>query len=774
MGAALDLLEAGQEEAEAHEHLRRGCPWFRHVTEGGGDADADGIGRHCPSSGRPAGSGRALVKFAADGVDWVALTPETPEASTVDKPTVPPGGPGLFHVKGLHLPPYVQHLWFHLAAKYGKHKAYGMAVGIVKKWAAGINPGGKHPTRTHPDVRAAAAKNVAEWESDRAKAHAQSASHGHGDDDKVKAAVALASQPARPFPGQAVIQLPPVPRNKAAKAMYTAHRVNDMLVHLAHAAERLTEARRSKALRGYHMIHVNNHLSSSLDNGHNLVDAVRRNYPAEARELAALNKTLGLAEAASPDVSVATFAHLLQTILYHLAHAKRHAEVMLGPGPDPVWAFNYEHAATHAKGAMEHCFKLARHLQDNYPEEAKWLTQLVDAEDPDTDFTGLAALPPGAPGVRPPNVMPTTGPQTPRPPQMPVPTPAEVRALLSQIPPCADESLARSARNHLETAAVKLEHHTPLEALAMLRASQGDIYSAHKADLASLPPSAWTAAVIPNELSSATSAMRESRDRVLAWRRLDLAVAALADRIRKNFFHGIFAGPVPQMRLSVDYTGVTSAAVDRLAALAQGAVTGKDVSFPATTDATAQTPLLQPPEDLAVTGDAASELAGLPAIDRVRVDSYMTRAKAMRDTNPGGAAQFLARAAVIAGESGAHHLARHLRQHIQALAEGRNNTHTQGDADRMPSQSRNSPDSPSGANAQLSAVDRLLGLAAAGSSAGSSAGAAKSKASTSSGATAAEHHGLDPHQLHVLHREHLAHLERLHSEHLKHLEHLGR
>ena len=118
-------------------------------------------------------------------VEHVKLTPRTPEASTVPEPTVPPGGPGLFHVKGMQLPPYIQHLWHHLAPKYGKHRAYGMAVGIVKKWAAGVNPGGWKTKsgkgkRTHADVRAAAARNVAMWEADKARAHAQSAHHGGG------------------------------------------------------------------------------------------------------------------------------------------------------------------------------------------------------------------------------------------------------------------------------------------------------------------------------------------------------------------------------------------------------------------------------------------------------------------------------------------------------------------------------------------------------------------------------------------------------------------
>ena len=130
------------------------------------------------------------------------LTPRTPEASTVPQPTVPPGGPGLFHVKGLQFPPYFQHLYRHLVARYGKHEAYRVAVGVVKKWAKGIHPGGKKGKggkqgRVHPDVQAAAAKNVAQWHADEAKAHAQSREHAR---EHVRATVALAAVPG--FTGQ--------------------------------------------------------------------------------------------------------------------------------------------------------------------------------------------------------------------------------------------------------------------------------------------------------------------------------------------------------------------------------------------------------------------------------------------------------------------------------------------------------------------------------------------------------------------------------------------
>lgn len=161
----------------AHHHLMRECGWYAQVESGENATDPKGCK---PATGK-GGPPRLVVKFTTPAVlvlghDAVALTPRTPEASTVVQPTVPKGGPGLFHIKGEHLPPYVEHLYKHLVGRYGKHKAYGVAIGVVKKWAKGVNPGGWKTKsgkgkRTHPDVQAAAAKNVAQWETSIAKTH---------------------------------------------------------------------------------------------------------------------------------------------------------------------------------------------------------------------------------------------------------------------------------------------------------------------------------------------------------------------------------------------------------------------------------------------------------------------------------------------------------------------------------------------------------------------------------------------------------------------------
>jgi len=150
---------------DVRSHLESQSPWFKQVMAGEHPGEPD--------------------------ADDVQLTPRTAEASTVPQPTVGPGGPGLFHIKGRELPPYVQHLYKHLVAKYGKHRAYGVAIGIVKKWAKGINPGGKGKGhKVHSDVQAAAARNVANWEESKAMAHKH---HGDHKDRKVAASnVALA------------------------------------------------------------------------------------------------------------------------------------------------------------------------------------------------------------------------------------------------------------------------------------------------------------------------------------------------------------------------------------------------------------------------------------------------------------------------------------------------------------------------------------------------------------------------------------------------------
>jgi hypothetical protein len=385
MVSAVDLLQQVSDDDEAHAHLHRECPWFRHVHDGGG-GEPEG---HCRPGGRVESG--ALVKVSADGVLW-EMTPRTPEASTAVQPTVLPGGPGLFGMKGHHLPPYVEHLYKHLTGRYGKQGAYRVAVGVVKKWAAGVNPGGWDTKsgkgkRTHPDVRAAAQKNVAEWEQEKAEAHARHGPAGQHGDSKVKATAALSC----------------------------------------------TLAPEDTALAG----------------------------PA------------------------------------------------MTPGAQAQYGLWQRPAAT-------------------------------------------------------------ISPSPPLPPRAEPPTPAEIRALMGLVPGgAADASLSRTVRKFLETAAVKMEKESPLDALASLRGAQAAVYACHKKDVTEAPPFPWSAPapalVPPAAQSSATSAMLQAREKTLAYRKLDQQVAALADRLRRNYFsqvpgNGVYGGPSQPARLS---------AVDRVVRLSQ-------------------------------------------------------------------------------------------------------------------------------------------------------------------------------------------------------------
>jgi hypothetical protein len=75
------------------------------------------------------------------------------------------GTQGLWKHQGWQLPAYIQNLARGIM-KSGKTRteAIQIAIGTAKRWAAG---GGN----VHPEVRAAAAKAIAEWEAEKAAAH---------------------------------------------------------------------------------------------------------------------------------------------------------------------------------------------------------------------------------------------------------------------------------------------------------------------------------------------------------------------------------------------------------------------------------------------------------------------------------------------------------------------------------------------------------------------------------------------------------------------------
>lgn len=95
------------------------------------------------------------------------MSDKTAALAVTPHPLGKPGGPGLFHDRGLHLPAYVQNIAADLMQKRGmaKSKAIQVAIGVCQKWASGRG-------NVHPEVRAAARGAIAEWEAAKAKARA--------------------------------------------------------------------------------------------------------------------------------------------------------------------------------------------------------------------------------------------------------------------------------------------------------------------------------------------------------------------------------------------------------------------------------------------------------------------------------------------------------------------------------------------------------------------------------------------------------------------------
>jgi hypothetical protein len=112
------------------------------------------------------------ARMATTALSRVDLTAETPVVSTVHHPFGSPAGPGLWGVKGMQLPAYIQnvaHALLRNGRAAGESRAIQMAVGIVKNWAHGHDG---HGHKVSADVQAAAAKAIAEWDAERARAKA--------------------------------------------------------------------------------------------------------------------------------------------------------------------------------------------------------------------------------------------------------------------------------------------------------------------------------------------------------------------------------------------------------------------------------------------------------------------------------------------------------------------------------------------------------------------------------------------------------------------------
>ncbi len=359
------------------------------------------------------------------------------------------------------------------------------------------------------------------------------------------------------FPGQQRIPLPATPGDKDAKEMLVAHRIDDTVRAVAHAEERMSAALKAgtSELRRYHSVHIANHLAVALDNVHYLVDDFKSHYPAEAAELEAVRQCVGLARSLNKSLRIATTAHLTETVLHELTHAKRHADEMLKPDPKVVWDFNADHTRKHLKGAQEHIDKLSEHMTDNYPGEGRWVRLLKNLQDGHsaTSETAQKALKLAAPRPVPVRQAPSqaVSPSPPLPPGVSLPTPKECTALLGLVPDGIDVTLSNTVRQALRMAALKLEKNDVLQALACLRQAQSALYSASRKDAGAGRPAVYGAqAAPPAEQGSALAQMlKDYQDQANAWRRIGTEVARLIDRVRRHYFAGRVNGYLPNMRM---------------------------------------------------------------------------------------------------------------------------------------------------------------------------------------------------------------------------------
>jgi phage head maturation protease len=138
-------------------------------------APAHTAAHHAPAKTTPAKAAPAKATPAKTAPAKAAAT-----RALAHEPLGKPGGPGLFHHKGMQLPAFVQHVAKDLMESRGMPESEAIATAIAqcKRWAAG-GPDVK------PETRAKAAAAVAEWERLKAGTHATrstTASGGHDAD----------------------------------------------------------------------------------------------------------------------------------------------------------------------------------------------------------------------------------------------------------------------------------------------------------------------------------------------------------------------------------------------------------------------------------------------------------------------------------------------------------------------------------------------------------------------------------------------------------------
>jgi hypothetical protein len=158
-GAAdrMDEIPAGQRDPD-HARMRASVQQF-------GDA-LNGIENGTPTMtlGQLASKQGVSLNILDNSVE---LSAQTGRLATVSTPiSGSPGGPGLWHVKGMGLPPYIRNIAKALMRKRGMPESQAIAIAraSTKKWK----------TSKHPEVAAAATAADADWRAKQARAHSHS------------------------------------------------------------------------------------------------------------------------------------------------------------------------------------------------------------------------------------------------------------------------------------------------------------------------------------------------------------------------------------------------------------------------------------------------------------------------------------------------------------------------------------------------------------------------------------------------------------------------
>lgn len=494
---AADML-APAALGEAHDHLMGACSWYAKAA-GGEKVEDPTDEMHCQPATGKGGAPRLVVK----------MTPRTPEASTVDQPTVPPGGPGLFHIAGRHLPPYIQHLYKHLVARYGKHGAYRVAVGVVKKWKAGINPGGKHPTKTHPDVKAAAGRNIAQWEQDIADAHA---------DNKVKATVALA-QPAT---------------NQNQDEHVQSHLRRDprtgklLLIHQFIRRHKFCP----QCLSAVNSADAERHVAAH-EKAHNTAhDTARETAQETVREERAARAHAKAIKSINPKTPKG------KTVTAKPAKSKKLT-------PQDTGLRHEEIAREHEKGTAVKATHEAVPLAVPFTTPDQRMNSAARANAPKGKVLSAPGTRISAQLQQQPSQ--TVVPSPPLPPGSELPSQGECDSLASALEKDNPDNnpLLTGATRHLRDAGVKFAKKEPIHALSSLRNAQMGILAGHYELRRNSIPQAnvWSAAQVPPAAnSSAHSAMAQSAKDREKFRGHYTAVSKLIDRTRRHYFHGQYGG----------------------------------------------------------------------------------------------------------------------------------------------------------------------------------------------------------------------------------------